>query len=72
MIFNGCYFHQIKGAAMGTTMAVSYANIFMSVFESNILLEYLNKYKCKLTSWLQFIDDIFFIWTGDEKSLKFP
>ena len=29
---------------MGSPMAVSYANIFMSVFESNMLLEYQNKY----------------------------
>ena len=70
MMFNGRYFHQIKGRAMGTPMAVSYANIFMSVFESNIKLEYQNIYKCKPTSWLRFIDGIFFIWTGNEKSLK--
>ena len=70
MIFNGHYFHQIKGTAMHTPMAVSYANIFMSVFESIMLLEYQNKYNCKPTSWLWFIDYIFFIWTGDEKPLK--
>ena len=46
---------------MGIQMAVSYAYIFMSVFESNILLEYQNNYKCKPSSWLWFIDDIFFI-----------
>ena len=44
MMFNGCYFHQIKWTVMGTPMAVSYANIFMSVFESTMLLEYQNKY----------------------------
>ena len=55
---------------MGTPMAVSYANILMSVFESNMLLEYQNKYNCKPTSWLWTIDEIFYIWTGDEKSLK--
>ena len=40
MIFNEHYFHQIKGTAMSTPMAVSYASIFMSVFESNMLLKY--------------------------------
>ena len=55
---------------MGTPMAVSYANIFMSVFESNMLLEYQNKCNCKPTSWLQFVN-IFFNWTGDKKSLKY-
>ena len=34
MMFNGRHFHQIKGTAVGTPMAMSYANIFMSVFES--------------------------------------
>ena len=43
-MFNGCYFYQIKWTVMGSPMAVSYANIFMSVFESNMLLEYQNKY----------------------------
>ena len=69
VMFNGRYFHQIKGTAMGTPMALSYANIFMSVFDSNMLLKYQNKYNCKPTSWLRFID-IFFNWPGDEKSLK--
>ena len=55
---------------MGTPMAVSYADIFMSVFESNMLLEYQNKYNCKPASWFQF-DNIFFNWTGDKKSLKY-
>ena len=46
MIFNG--------TAIGTPIAVSYVNIFLSVFESNMLLEYQNKYTCKRTSWLRF------------------
>ena len=37
MSFNSWFFHQIKGTAMGTTMAVSYANIFMSEFEQHLL-----------------------------------
>ena len=45
MIFNGYYF---QWTAMGTPLAVSYANIFVSMFELNMLLEYQNK--CKPTS----------------------
>ena len=52
---------------MGDPMAVIYVNIFMSAFESNILLKYQNKYKCKSASWSRFIDYIFYIWTSDEK-----
>ena len=69
-MFNGRYFHQINETAMGTSLAVSYANIFMSMSELNRLLEYQKKYNCEPTSWLRFTDDIFLIWTGDEKSLK--
>ena len=40
---------------MGAPIAVSYANIFML-----LLLEYQNKYNCKPTSWLSFIDIFLF------------
>ena len=55
MMFNGGYFYQIKGTARGIPMEVSYANIFMSFFESNMFLEY----NCKPTSWFQLIDETF-------------
>ena len=32
-MFSGRYFHQINETAMGTSLAVSYANIFMSMSE---------------------------------------
>ena len=35
-IFNSKFYLQIKGCAMGTIWAPSYANIFMSKFEENI------------------------------------
>ena len=44
---------------MGTLMAVSYANIFMSVFKSDMLLKCQNKYRCKQISWSSFFDDFF-------------
>ena len=55
---------------MGTPMAVSYANIFMSEFEQRLLQDYEQRYKHKLTLWLRFIDDVFLVWIGDETSLK--
>ena len=66
MSFNGRFFHQIKGTAMGTPMAVSYANIFMSEFEQRLLHDYEQGYKRKPALWLRFIDDIFLVWIGDE------
>ena len=40
MMFCGRYFHQTKGTAMGTPMAVNYANCFTEHFETNLLQEY--------------------------------
>ena len=47
--FNGRFFHQIKGTAMGTPMAVSYANIFLSEFEQRLLQDYEQRYRHKPT-----------------------
>ena len=35
-----------------------------------MLSEYQKLYNKKPNTWLRFIDDIFFVWSGDEKSLK--
>ena len=70
MSFNGRLFHQIKATAIGTPMAVSYANIFMSEFEQHFSQNYEQRYKHKPALWLRFIDDIFLVWIGDEASLK--
>ena len=42
--FNGKYYHQIKGTAMGTPMAVNFANIFMSKFEKHMIRDFLELY----------------------------
>ena len=38
--FNGDYFLQTGGTAMGTALAPNYANIFMDTFETKALSEY--------------------------------
>ena len=43
---------------MGTKMAVSFANIFMATFETEIL----SKSVFKPTVWKRYIDDIFSLW----------
>ena len=42
--FGERFFHQIKGTAMGTPMAVNLANLFMGKFEIDLLNDYGNKY----------------------------
>ena len=60
-IFNGNHYLQIKGCAMGTKCAPSYANIFMGQLESKNIYD---KIKDKSLCYLRYIDDIFMIWIG--------
>ena len=67
-VFNNNNFLQIQGTAMGTSMAPSYANLFMGHFETNFLQTCLQK----PIVWLRYIDDIFLLWNeGKDKLLHF-
>ena len=39
--FNGTFYHQVPGTAMGTKLAPSYANLFMTKFEEKYVYTYL-------------------------------
>jgi hypothetical protein len=56
--FNGKNYLQIHGTAMGTKMAVSFANLFMSAVETEILNESTEKPRV----WKRYIDDVFSLW----------
>ena len=64
------FFHQIKGTAMGTPMAVNFANLFMAKFEQEMLLNYREKHGTGPYIWFRYIDDIFMIWTGSQQGLE--
>ena len=51
---------------MGTKMAPSYANIFISVFEKQML----SSYHHKPFVYFHYIDDIFMIWTEGKDSVE--
>ena len=57
---------QISGTAIGTKFAPPYACIFMSDLET----KFLESQHLQPLVWLRYIDDIFFIWTHGEESLK--
>ena len=63
--FNGEYYLQTQGTAMGTKMAPSYANIIMGEIER----QFLDTQDYKPLVWWRYIDDIFNIWTHGEESL---
>jgi hypothetical protein len=64
--FDGQFYLQTKGTAIGTTMAVVYAVIFMHVFETAALAGA----PFSPLVWLRFIDDVFMIWPHSEESLS--
>ena len=66
--FNGTFYHQMSGTAMGKKLAPSQANLFMTKFEE----KYVYTYPLQPILWKRFIDDIFCIWPhGRESLLKF-
>ena len=56
--FNEKNYLQTHGTAMGTKMAVAFANIFMGTVESQIL----RRSVLKPLVWKRYINDIFSIW----------
>ena len=66
--FDGDDYLQIAGTAMGTRVAPTYENIFMSDFED----KFVYSYRKQPLFWARFIDDIFFVWEhGEEELLEF-
>ena len=66
--FNGRNYLQTHGTAMGTKMAVAFANIFMSAVETAILSQSITK----PLEWKRYIDDVFSLWdTNREEIDKF-
>ncbi|KAJ8032688.1 hypothetical protein HOLleu_26285 [Holothuria leucospilota] len=65
--FNGKHYLQIQGTAMGTSVAPSYANIFMGTLAQEIhnLTSYILP-----NIWKSFIDDIQFLWTSTSRNLS--
>ena len=64
--FDGHFFKQKRGTAIGTKMAPPYAILFMAELEQKLLQS------SELTPlvWWRYIDDIFVIWQHGEDSLK--
>ena len=53
--FNGKFYAQVAGTAMGTKMAPNYAILYMADFEQSLLAKPALQPLC----WWRFIDDIF-------------
>lgn len=64
--FNGEFFLQIKGTAMGKKFAPAYANIFMAEWEASALAE------ChrRPLHYFRYLDDIWGVWTHSEDEFR--
>ena len=65
-VFGDKHYLQVHGTAMGTRMAPSYANLFMSELEKSLLSR---PATAKPSVWWWYIDDIFIIWNHSEEEL---
>ena len=64
--FNGNHYLQKLGTAIGTRMALSYANLLMDRPETTLL----DRYPKNPHTWLRYIGDIFMVWTEGKKELN--
>ena len=64
--FHGKDYLQTHATAMGTKMAVAFANIFMASIEKEILRQSVNK---PLT-WKRFIGDVFCLWNTNKEEIE--
>ena len=63
--FNGKNFLQTHCTAMGTKMAVSFANIFMAAVETEII----ERSSKKPLIWKRYIDDVFSLWNLNKEEI---
>ena len=64
--FNGRHYLQTHETAMGTKMAVAFANVFMAKIEKDII----SKSKIKLLVWKRYIDDVFCVRHTTEDNIE--
>ena len=63
--FNGKNYLQTHGTAMGTKMAVAFANIFMSAVETRLI----SQSPTKPLVWKRYIDDVFSLWDKNKEEI---
>ena len=64
--FNDDFYQQLRGTAIGTKCAPSYAILFLAALEEKLLADAQDK----PWVWWRYIDDIFLIWQHGEEKLR--
>ncbi|XP_045209259.2 uncharacterized protein LOC123561103 [Mercenaria mercenaria] len=73
--FNGKYYRQIKGTAMGTKFAPVYATLVIGYLENKLYNDVSSTFGEEFKDyfkdhWKRFLDDIFILWTRSTKDLE--
>ncbi|XP_075707682.1 uncharacterized protein LOC142742114 isoform X2 [Rhinoderma darwinii] len=68
-VFNGCFYLQLQGTAMGAACAPSYANLFLGLWERNLFSDDRGDSMARVLLWARYIDDILVIWKGTHADL---
>ncbi|CAJ0931144.1 unnamed protein product [Ranitomeya imitator] len=61
-LFGDDYYLQLRGTAMGSNVAPTYANIYMAVLEDQYV--YVSQFWPQVRAWWRYIDDVFAVWEG--------
>lgn len=69
-LYEGNWYHQISGTAMGTPTAPVFANIFLQFLENTCQNKRLASKKTWPRIYKRYIDDILIIWEDNEESLS--
>lgn len=65
-LFGGRFFHQLRGTAMGSPCAPSYANLLLGWWEASIVFgDHQHPLADKIGLWIRYIDNVFVIWNGN-------
>ena len=66
---NGCFYRQIKGLFMGSSISPPCAMMYLEHFETNIYEKEMPEH-LKTTVWDRFVDDVFAIYRGSDDDFR--
>lgn len=64
--FGGQFYRQDRGVAMGAKYAPSLANLFMALWEEDVIYAH---QRPQVVLWARYIDDVLLLWDGDRHDL---
>jgi len=69
-MFDGAYYIQEEGLAMGSPLSGIMAELYLNYVENDLIFSGTNKFKDKILFYSRFVDDTFIIFNGNHRQLK--